>query len=124
VDNSLITWWQPAVGDAQPTLTTSFSAPATIHAVRVIWRDVGLDTPRGVVPGPFRYRIEAETAPGVWTPLVDRSASTEDFLVDYRECAPTLATRARLVILGHPAGIAPAVAELTLFGVTQRTPAP
>ena len=123
VDNSLLTWWQPAPDDAAPALTTRFTGKATVHAVRVVWRDVGLDTTRGSVPGPFRYRIEAETSAGVWTPIVDRSASTEDFLVDYRECAPTLATRARLVVLGQPKGIAPAVAELTVFGVPERTTA-
>jgi hypothetical protein len=121
VDDSLLTWWQPAAGDTQPILTTRFSGAALVHAVRIAWRDVGLDTAHGNGPGPFRYRVEAETSPGTWTPIVDRSASTEDFLVDYRECAPTLATRARLVVLGGPRGIAPAVADLTVFGVPQRT---
>lgn len=119
-DNSLTTWWLPAAEDAQPALTAHFSAKAVVHAARVIWRDVGLDTTSGKNPGPFRYRIEAETAPGVWTTIIDRSESTEDFLVDTRECAPTSATRARLLILGHPPGIQPAVAEFTLFGLTER----
>lgn len=119
-DNSMTTWWLPAVDDPQPILTTHFSAKAAIHAARVIWRDVGLDTTGGVLPGPFRYRIEAETAPGVWTTIIDRSKSTEDLLIDYRECTPTSALRARLVIIRHPPGIQPAVAEFTLFGITER----
>jgi len=119
-DNSLTTWWLPAENDPQPTLTAHFSAPAVVHAARVVWHDVGLDTTQGRNPGPFRYRIDAETEPGVWTTIVDRSASTEDFLIDYRECSPTTATRARLVVLGHPPGIQPAVAEFTVFGVTPR----
>lgn len=118
VDNHLTTTWLPATDDATPSLTSDFSARATIHAARVIWRDVGLDTIAGVRPGPFRYRIEAETAPGVWTTLIDRSHSDEDFLIDYRECVPTSAIRARLVIVAHPAGIQPAVAEFTVFGIT------
>ncbi len=118
-DNSITTWWLPAANDATPTLTTQFTGKAMVQAVRVIWRDVGLDTTTGHNPGPFRYRIEAETAPGTWTTLIDRSQSTEDFLVDYRECAPTAATRARLVILGHPPGIQPAVAEFTVFGTAK-----
>ena len=112
---TMMTWWLPAADDAQPTLTTSF-ASAEIRAVRVIWRDVGLDTPKGVKPGPFRYRVEAETERGKWKTIVDRSESTEDFLIDYRECAPTTAKRARLVVLGQPKGIQPAVAEFSLFG--------
>jgi hypothetical protein len=121
VDNSMLTWWQPAPDDAQPILTTRFSNRAAIHAVRVIWRDVGLDTPKGIVPGPIRYRIEAETARDVWTTIIDRSASGEDLLIDYRECVPTSATRARVVIVSVPEGITPAVAEFTVFGITERS---
>jgi len=119
-DNSMTTCWLPATGDAVPKLTTQFSARSIVHAARMIWRDVGLDTPQGIKPGPFRYRIEAETAVGVWATIIDRSDSTEDMLVDYRECAPTSALRARLVIVGHPPGIQPAVAEFTVFGITER----
>jgi GH43 family beta-xylosidase len=118
VDNELRTWWQPAADDPQPVLTSQFSAPATIQAVRVIWRDVGLDANRGVNPGPFRYRVELETAKGQWTTILDRSASGEDFMIDYREVAPTVGLRARLVILGWPKGIRPGVAEFTVFGNT------
>jgi xylan 1,4-beta-xylosidase len=119
-DNSMTTWWLPAADDAAPQLTTNFSARATVHGARVIWRDVGLDTTTGHGPGPFRYRVEVETAPGLWSTIIDRSQSTEDFLIDYRECAPTQALRARLVVSGHPTGIQPAVAEFTVFGVTER----
>jgi hypothetical protein len=60
--------------------------------------------------------VEAETGPGTWKTIIDRSESKEDFLIDYRECAPTNAKRARLVVLGHPEGIHPAVAEFAVFG--------
>jgi xylan 1,4-beta-xylosidase len=120
VDNSMLTWWQPAGEDRQPQLTTHFSARATIHAVRIIWRDVGLDTTRGAMPGAFRYRVEAETERDQWTTIIDRRESVEDLLIDYRECAPTSAIRARLVVVGWPSGIQPAVAEFTVFGVTDR----
>jgi xylan 1,4-beta-xylosidase len=118
VDNDLRTWWQPAEGDAQPTLTSAFMDPATIHAVRLLWRDVGLDTTRGVMPGPFRYRVDLETNKDTWTTVLDRRESAEDLIVDYRECKPTIGTRARLVILGWPKGMTPGVAEFTVFGKT------
>jgi hypothetical protein len=118
VDNELRTWWQPAANDAQPTLTSSFYAPATINAVRIVWRDIGLDANRGVLPGPFSYRVELETARDKWTTVLDRSESKEDLLIDYREITPTVGTRARLVILGWPKGITPGVAEFTLLGKT------
>jgi hypothetical protein len=118
VDNDMRTWWQPAEGDPQPILTSAFMAPSMVHAVRLIWRDVGLDPRRGVMPGPFRYRVEIETEKDKWTTILDRGNSNDDLLVDYRECAPTAGSRARLVILGWPKGISPGVAEFTVFGKT------
>ncbi len=116
VDDDMRTWWQPAEGDKTPVLTSTFRAPATIHAVRIIWRDIGLDAARGGKPGPFRYKVEAQTAARTWTTLIDRGDSTEDYLIDYRECPPTTATAARLVIVASPPGITPGIAEFTLFG--------
>lgn len=88
------TWWQLAEGDRQPTLTSRFPAPTTIFAVRLIWRDVGMDTNHSVKPGPFRYRAELETGKGYWTTILDRSNSMDDLLVDCRECRPTVGRRA------------------------------
>ncbi len=120
VDESLSTWWQPDANDTEPVLTSSFVAPAEIHAARVIWRDVGLDPKKGVNLGPFRYRVEIETAPDQWTCLLDRSNNTEDLLINYRETAPQAGSRARLVILGWPKGITPGVVEFTVFGKTRK----
>lgn len=117
-DDDMRTWWQPADGDTNPMLTSTFMAPATVHAVRLIWRDVGLDTERGVQPGAFRYRVELETGTDQWTTILDRSRSEDDLLVDYRQCSPTKAGRVRLVIVGWPSGIQPAIAEFTVFGKT------
>ena len=124
VDESLSTWWQPAADDAQPKLTSSLGAPADIHAVRVIWREVGLDPKHGVNHGPFRYRVEVETAPDQWTTLLNRGNNTEDLLIDYREIPPQAGSRVRLVILGWPKGITPGVVEFTVFGKTRKTASP
>lgn len=120
VDNDLRTWWQPDANDKTPVLTSSLVNEATVKAIRVVWRDIGLNTRQGAMPGPFRYKVELQTAPNVWTTVVDRGASTEDLLVDYRECPPTRATAARLVIEGTPTGITPGVAEFTVFGSVQK----
>ncbi len=117
VDNDLRTWWQPADSDLSPALTSSFMAPSTVQAVRIVWREIGLNTQRGISPGPIRYRVELEAA-GQWTIIVDRSQSQLDLMSDYRECIPTVGSRARLTILDWPKGIVPAVAEFILFGNT------
>lgn len=117
VDDDLRTWWQPAADDTTPTLTSNLTTPgAVVRAVRVIWRDVGLNTKQGAKAGPFCYRVEVKTAADAWTTVIDRSRSADDLLIDYRECPPTPGTLARLVIVGAPPGITPGVAEFTVFG--------
>jgi hypothetical protein len=86
--------------------------------VRIIWHDVGLNTSKGVTPGPYRYRVEAQVSPDTWKTILDRTASTEDMVIDYRECPATTASQVRLVITGWPKGLAPGVAEFTVFGET------
>ena len=121
VDDDLRTWWQPAADDKTPTLTSHLTTPnAVVRAVRVIWRDVGLNTKQGAGAGAFRYKVEVETAADAWTTVIDRSQSTEDLLIDYRECPATPGTAARLVIVGAPAGITPGVAEFTVFGEVRK----
>jgi xylan 1,4-beta-xylosidase len=120
VDNDLRTWWQPQAGDAAPALTSSLVAGATVRAIRLVWRDIGLDTQKGSAPGPFRYKVEVQTGANSWTTVLDRSASSEDFLVDYREITPTPGRAARLVVVGAPKGITPGVAEFTVFGDTAK----
>jgi len=119
---SLRTRWQPEAGDEEPVLTTALPPAATVRAIRIAWRDVGLNTTKGINPGPFRYRVEAQGANNQWTTLIDRSASTEDLLIDYRECPPTTAGNVRLVIVGAPQGITPGVEEFTVFGEVPRRP--
>jgi hypothetical protein len=127
-DDELRTYWQAQAGDSQPTLTQTFASPGLIDAVRIVWRDTGLDVKHGINPGPFRYRVEAETSPNTWKTVIDRTASDEDLLIDYRECPPVTAIAARLVITGWPKGIIPSVCELSVFGtldgpLTKNSPA-
>ena len=116
VDNDLRTWWQPRADDVTPVLTSALVGGATVRAIRIVWRDIGLNTGKGISAGPFRYKVEVQSASGSWVTVLDRSHSTEDFLIDYRECPPTPGSAARLVILGAPKGITPGVAEFTVFG--------
>lgn len=119
-DGSMLSWWQPAPDDPAPSLTTLCAyraVPLPVAAVRVLWRDVGLDPPAGARPGPFGYRVEAETSPGVWRVVLDRSDAREDFLCDYRELPePVAALRLRLCVTSHPPGVEPGVIDFTAFG--------
>jgi xylan 1,4-beta-xylosidase len=121
VDDDLRTWWQPASDDKAPTLASNLTTPgAVVRAVRLVWRDVGLDTKKGAKPGAFRYKVDVRTAADTWTTVIDRGRSTDDLLIDYRECPATPGTAARLVIVGAPPGITPGVAEFTVFADVRR----
>jgi xylan 1,4-beta-xylosidase len=117
-DDEIRTYWQPTAADTQPTLTQAFAAPARIHSVRIIWHDIGIDTRKGINPGPFQYRVECETSAGSWQTILDRTSSTEDLVIDYRECEAVSADKVRLTITGWPKGITPGVCEFTAFGET------
>ena len=88
----------------------------TMRSFRLIWRDFGLDVERGVKQGPFRYRVEILRTDGSWKTVCDASDNKRDLLVDYREIDPSFAVAARLVLLGAPEGITPAVVDFSLFG--------
>lgn len=121
MDDDLRTWWQPAADDKSPALTSDLTAPgAVVRAVRVVWRDVGLNTGTGAKPGAFRYKVEVRTGADTWTTAIDRSQSTDDLLIDYRECPATPGTAARLTVVGSPSGITPGVAEFTVFGEARK----
>ena len=117
VDEEMRTWWQPDDVDPRPSLESRLGNRFRIQAVRLIWRDVGLDTARGIEPGPFRYQVEVKDGTSApWRAVVDRTASRDDLAIDYRECKPASGTAARLVITGWPKGIRPGVIEFTVFG--------
>jgi len=89
-----------------------------VESVRVIWRDVGMETLKGIMPGPFQYVVEY-LAPGDqenWHMLVDASQNDKDLCIDYRTFEPVAATDLRLRILGSPEGIEPALVSFTAFG--------
>lgn len=106
-------WKAPSVPS---TLRVDFEGVMTMRSFRLIWRDFGLDVERGVKPGPFRYRVEVLRTDGSWKTVCDASGNKRDLLVDYREIEPAMCTAARLVILGAPKGITPAVVDFSPFG--------
>ena len=124
-DDSVLTWWQPADDDPEPAITFPLGQPGratrfTIRAIRLIWRDVGMETAKGIDPGPLRYIVEYAEDPGLanWQTLIDASENEEDLPIDYRETEEVRARGVRLRILGSPDGITPGLVSLTAFGET------
>ena len=121
-DDSVLTWWQPEDSDTEKCITfpleklTAFS----VEALRLIWRDIGMETLDGICPGPIRYVAEYAVDPKMeqWEMLVDASENKQDLCIDYRQFAPVRAHGIRLRILGAPDGISPGLVSLTAFGKT------
>jgi len=117
LDNSMRTWWLPAEDDPCPWLEVDLHAAFVVSAARIIWQDEGLDYAAGILPGPFRYRLEARLGDGTpWTTACDRSDSREDLLIDYRTFPEVRADAVRITVVGWPPGIRPAMVGLTVFG--------
>jgi hypothetical protein len=119
VDNSMRTWWEPAADDAKPEFTVSLESAFAISAIRIIWRDEGLDYDAGVLPGPFAYTIEAQLESG-WATIVDKRECTADMLIDYLTFAEIRARAIRLSVHAWPRGIRPALSEITVFGRSEQ----
>lgn len=121
-DDSVLAWWQPSDSDPAPMLTFQLGGATRYHirAVRLIWRDIGMEVLDGILPGAFRYVVEYAPDPALqnWRMLIDASENTEDYCVDYRETEDVKAYGVRLRILGAPEGITPGVVSFTAFGYT------
>lgn len=120
-DDSVYTWWQPAAGDEAPCITYLLDDnryPYRLHACRILWRDIGMETLNGVFPGPFRYVVEyaSDSELTQWHTLIDASDNETDLPVDYRELRGELAYGVRLRIMGAPKGITPGLVALSIFG--------
>lgn len=120
VDDSVLTWWQPEKDDPVKCITIPLETNTAflIDSIRIIWRDVDMDTLEGRMPGPIRYIVEYSPWPSCdnWKVLVNAADNDRDLCIDYREFEPVKAHAIRLLIIGAPEGITPGLVSLTAFG--------
>ena len=92
-----------------------------------MWRDVGISMKRSdkegehnipdILPGPFKYKIEARHGNDAeWVTVLDESENEKDMLVDYKPIKEMYATEVRLKICGHSENVQPGVISFTVFG--------
>ena len=119
-DDSVLTWWQPEPDDPDKSIVFPLGEQSAynVESLRLIWRDIGMESSAGILPGPFRYVAEYSPSPGCdeWLTLVDASNNDRDMCIDYRQFKPVKAYAVRLRILGAPKGIQPGLVSLTAFG--------
>ncbi len=119
-DDSVLSWWQPDENDPEPTITSRLGDATRYHirAIRLIWRDIGMEVLDGIYPGAFRYVVEFAPHRDLkeWHILIDASENCDDLCVDYRETEDVCAYGVRLRIVGSTTGISPGLVSMTAFG--------
>lgn len=118
-DDSILTWWQPEADDPEKTIMVPLDTVLgyDVSAIRIIWRDIGMETLDGIYPGPFRYVVEYQPPHSEeWKLLVDAAENDKDLCIDYRQFETVTCSALRLKILGTPAGIEPGLCSFTAFG--------
>jgi len=132
-DNSNGTWWEPAEGDAQPSLTldlgpaTEWDPPQqfTIDSSRVIFTaGRGGFGGRGAAPAPptgsvaHQYKIEVSSDGTNFTTVLDKTANRVTKYVEFDELPPTVCRYVRLTMTGWPrlANTPLGIIEFTVFG--------
>ena len=114
-DESNLTWWEPQRNDKLPTLECDLSAVYRVGAVRLFWREVGLDYSKGRKPKPVQYTVEGYNQ-GEWKTLLDMSNNQEEKNIDYQTFEETLCEKVRLRILGGARNLHIGVIDFTVFG--------
>ena len=119
-DDSILSWWQPTENDEEPEIIFRLGGESRyyVKAIRLIWRDIYMETLDGINPGPFQYVIEYASDADMqeWKTLLDASNNQKDLCIDYREVEEVKAYGLRLRIVGTPKGITPGLVSFTAFG--------
>ncbi len=115
-DENNLSFWQPAKGDENPTIECDLSDAYLVGAVRLYWREVGLDYAKGAVPAPVQYLLEGKNEDGEWFTLLDRRSSEEELNIDYQSFDVALCDKVRLTITGWGEGWEIGLIDFAVFG--------
>lgn len=115
-DESPLTYWEPDFNDTEPTLRCTLSASFYVGAVRIFWRENGLDYVNRVLPGPIGYKLEGLTENG-WEILLDNCNPKEERNIDYKTFPIKKCREVKITITDWPKGIHPGIIDFTVFGI-------
>ncbi len=116
VDDSILSFWQPAAEDENPTLTVSLRGEYTVGACRIIRRCLNLDFNNQLLPLPLAYKVEVKNLHDEWVCILDCIVNTNASMIYYDETEPVAATEARLVLAPDDATVKNGIVSFTLFG--------
>ena len=114
VDENTKSWWQPTDDDAAPCLSVNLNGVYNVKAVRIVWREAGLNYCTGVLPKPIRYTIEGKLN-GETVVLYDGTKNDSDLCCDYKEFPAKLCTEV-VVKFEQPKEYKLGIIDFTVFG--------
>jgi xylan 1,4-beta-xylosidase len=136
VDNYNGTWWEPAEGDAQPSLTLDLGAANewdplqsfTIDSSRILFFVGGgaFGSGRGTAPVPtaglvvaHQYKIEASNDGKNFTTILDKTGNRVTKYIEFDELPPTVCRYVRFTMTGWPRrpNVPFGIIEFTVFGI-------
>lgn len=110
------TWWQAADHDPLPWIEIDLYCPQPLRALRLHWKEPGLDYDAGLAPRPMRWRLLGRKDERQdWVPLLDRSANSQDSLIEYQELAGQSCRHVRLELTEHPGALGVGLIDFTVF---------
>jgi xylan 1,4-beta-xylosidase len=131
LDDSNGTWWEPAEGDAQPSMTVDllqiapFDRPYTVDSSRIIFTarepvDFGSGSAAAKFSGgpAFLYKIEGSLDSKEFTTLVDKTKNSVIRYSEFDEIPPTRCRFVRLTMTDWPRSAQQplGISEFTVFG--------
>jgi xylan 1,4-beta-xylosidase len=118
IDNNVRTWWEAQEGDPKPSLKVDLGREFSIEAARILFSDAHLDSKKGVLPGPFQFKLEASSDDVVYRIVWDKTKNTGDRNIEYGEFPAQRSRYVRLTVTGGPSGLPVGILEFTVFGVS------
>ena len=116
IDENIKSYWMPEGDDQEPTLTVYLTDAYDVSAVRIIWRDIGLDYDKGIVPEAKKYSVELSPDGKEWHTALDMTKNEKDYLIDYNTFDTYKCKYARLKVK-KPLKTEFGVIDFSVFGV-------
>jgi hypothetical protein len=125
-DDNIRTWWE-AKGVKDEWLMVDITNvyhndPARdrqsflVSAARTMFADRGLDYQSGIIPAPYKYRIEGTLDGNNWFILCNKSRNSIEQHISYDTWDPIPVNRIRIVVESIPEGMRLGLWEFTAFG--------
>lgn len=130
IDESCLTWWQPADDDTKPWFLVSFKGNYNVDAFRIYWKEVNVDRSTNLSgKADIKYKIEVfngtsnptdpasgEMNADCWTTVYEKTGDSTNIIDYIRLDEPVLGQYARITITDWPDEIHPGLIEFSVFG--------